>query len=945
MNDLYASGNTRNPRAIVVCDIPTDRAYANRAPMSGPCMKLFREQAEQCGFTAADFAFLIPSPPLTEDAALTDKRTREYLDRYREEFLQRLQTLIGTGASLLIYMGKFAGYQTMGRDVKITKVRGQIEPENEFGIPLLPLLSPGNVLRRPEMADIYDSDFRIAASFKDAGWTAEQYSARRLTGSWSWCLDLEEAGIDLDNPPAALALDIETVGLKFYDPAFRVLTVQLSWQAGQAIVIPLDMTYFNNPDMRGETTRHLPRLTNRLRDRILNQLRRLLGNPAVGVTGHNAKFDLHGLSTVGVEVANWAHDTVQLAFVVDDNMQIKGLDACARRWLPEMANYAEGFNTSVNKDRMDLVPHDVMLPYAGGDADVARRLARVLVPLAMQDARNYNCYLRVQMPALRQFLRMEKEGIGVNEASLRELMAVVKEQHAELNRSLLEQIPDVVKRRHLEANPKKKPDKVLSFTRAEFIIDALFKPRIQGGRGHRPRVWTDETAMLPDINQRIPSVSAKQHLIYFDEDPFVTDLIDLVRLNKLSTTYLGNPGGFEYTPVKLLKSGKAFASAAQAILDKEGLCEEVTYEEATGEAPDTERYWIPAGPKTLVFDSQSRLWWKTYTAPSGFWKYLSEDCAIHPGFHLERTTTGRSSSTDPNGQNLPKRGRTPRLKILVKSYRKVFRPRDGWVLIEADLSQAELRLVAWEANETTMRRIYREGGDIHATTGAKVMGINAEAFAALDKDTRDFKRFSAKSINFGFVYGMWWKRYMSFARTDYGLVVSPEEAEQIREDYFDLYNRLPGWHDRKKQFVREKGYVRSLHGALRRLPSIYSDDEGVQRESERQAINSTIQRFGSDLGLMGMSIFGRWCPWELMHPIGFIHDAVLIQAQPEYADEAMQSIKWCLQNVPLQEWFGITSPIPLLADVSCGPSLGEVEERADIAEVRPLWLPEDFASR
>lgn len=125
--------------------------------------------------------------------------------------------------------------------------------------------------------------------------------------------------------------------------------------------------------------------------------------------------------------------------------------------------------------------------------------------------------------------------------------------------------------------------------------------------------------------------------------------------------------------------------------------------------------------------------------PTGFWKYIYED-RIHPSFLLHRTVTGRTASADPNAQNFPKRG------PLAKAYRKIFVPSDGYVFVECDLSQAELRIAAWMANDPAMLRIYREGGDIHAATAAAVMGITLEAFNALPSEVKKAKRQQAKAV-------------------------------------------------------------------------------------------------------------------------------------------------------------------------------------------------------
>lgn len=101
--------------------------------------------------------------------------------------------------------------------------------------------------------------------------------------------------------------------------------------------------------------------------------------------------------------------------------------------------------------------------------------------------------------------------------------------------------------------------------------------------------------------------------------------------------------------------------------------------------------------------------------------------------------TGRTASADPNAQNFPKRG------PLAKAYRKIFIPTDGYVFVECDLSQAELRIAAWMANDAAMLKVYRDGGDIHAATAAAVMGITLEQFDALPSEVKKAKRQQAKA--------------------------------------------------------------------------------------------------------------------------------------------------------------------------------------------------------
>lgn len=227
------------------------------------------------------------------------------------------------------------------------------------------------------------------------------------------------------------------------------------------------------------------------------------------------------------------------------------------------------------------------------------------------------------------------------------------------------------------------------FSRPAFVSDILFS---EDGFGLIPRVFTKSTKNLKEEDQ-IPSTSAKDHLPYFADIPFVAQYMDFTRLQKLRGTYVGTP----FLPA-----------------------EDVEQEDGS----------------IVHYDDEE---------PTGFWKYIHNG-RIHPSFLLHRTVTGRTASANPNAQNFPKRGKGG-MKEVVKAFRRVFKAPEGWSLLEADLSQAELRVAAWMANERTMINLYRNGADLHAATAARSMGLTPEQFFALDKETRDMKRFQAKAVN------------------------------------------------------------------------------------------------------------------------------------------------------------------------------------------------------
>lgn len=313
----------------------------------------------------------------------------------------------------------------------------------------------------------------------------------------------------------------------------------------------------------------------------------------------------------------------------------------------------------------------------------------------------------------------------------------------------------------------------------------------------------------------------------------------------------------------------------------------------------------------------------------GFKKKYIHNGLVRPTYSLWTAVTGRTASEDPNGQNFPKRGK------LAKAYRRVYIPPPGYFVIEADLSQAELRLAADAANEQTMLSIYRSGGDIHKETALIVMGISKAQFERLSDEEQGLARFKAKAVNFGFVYGMGWKKFIGYAKTQYGVEFTEEEAQHIRDGFFRKYPGLAKWHAKIRAEVRQNMQVRSYSGRIRHLPMIESEEEYIQQEAERQAINSPIQEFASSLGVMAMSRLDEEIDPECLRPVAFVHDAIYCYVKKEYLDWGARTLKWYMESNPIEECFGVRMKCPIVADVSFGENFGDTNELKGLRIVEP----------
>jgi len=294
-------------------------------------------------------------------------------------------------------------------------------------------------------------------------------------------------------------------------------------------------------------------------------------------------------------------------------------------------------------------------------------------------------------------------------------------------------------------------------------------------------------------------------------------------------------------------------------------------------------------------------------------------CFTMPKDTLVVRHNGRVHITN-NSQNFPKRGEN------ATRYRRLFIAPPGHYILEADLSQAELRISADMARDHTMLSIYRNNGDIHTSTALIVMGVTQAQFDRLEHKEQKLARFKAKAVNFGFIYGMGWRKFIGYAKTQYGVEFTEKEAQRIRAAFFDTYSALPQWHARMREFVRQHGFVRSYSGRIRHLPTIGSAEEFIQQEAERQAINSPVQEFGSSLGVMATGRINEEIDDRYLAPVAFVHDAIYCYVPCEYLLWGARMLKWYMESNRIEEWFGVRLQVPIVADVGFGVNMGDTYE-------------------
>ena len=323
-----------------------------------------------------------------------------------------------------------------------------------------------------------------------------------------------------------------------------------------------------------------------------------------------------------------------------------------------------------------------------------------------------------------------------------------------------------------------------------------------------------------------------------------------------------------------------------------------------------------------------RKWKKYLSTYLGPW--IRKGPVLHANYGFTATDTGRLNSTMVrNTRREKKLGATLHQCPRDHFIRNLITARNpDWCVVAADLSQIELRLVAHAAQEPTMIKIFNAGEDIHLSTAQTL------AHGEIDKETR--KR--AKAVNFGFVYGMWAKKFVAYAKEKFGIDLSQHEGELYREAFFDKYAGLSLWHSRVEHFVASNGYIDSVFGRRRHLPGARYDsglEDWLRREAIRQGINSPIQSAGSDLNLfINNLISSRQLKWDFkIDPskcfmVGSAHDSQIFECRRDYVPELKAGIKYTLDNLPVAKYFGFNFRVPILMDVTAYEDCWEGKEMA-----------------
>ena len=290
------------------------------------------------------------------------------------------------------------------------------------------------------------------------------------------------------------------------------------------------------------------------------------------------------------------------------------------------------------------------------------------------------------------------------------------------------------------------------------------------------------------------------------------------------------------------------------------------------------------------------------TYADGLLKAMDSDGRVRTSFQMTVTATGRLSSTEPNLQNIPTR------TDLGSEIRKMFIPADGCVLVDADYSQIELRLLAHISGDEGMREAFLSGGDFHAETAAKV-------FHVAPQDVTHEMRRRAKAVNFGIVYGI-----SAFSLSqDIGSTVA--EAKAYMEAYFATFPGVRKYMDAVVEKARETGFVETLFHRRRDLPELTSSNRNLRAFGERVALNMPIQGTAADIMKLAMIAVWRRLKDDLPQArlVLQVHDELIVECPEADAPEVARILAEEMERV-------VTLSVPLTAEAHWGKNWLEAKD-------------------
>ena len=588
------------------------------------------------------------------------------------------------------------------------------------------------------------------------------------------------------------SVDFETNAEGIYKDTFKPTILSVSFQVGSGCSIPLQ--HFD------ESVKEIPWL------KWLQYFgRRVVENPNIVKVAQNFKFDNQIFVKYGIYVRGTVIDTMLAKYLLNEEKP-HGLKPMVAKYLPEFADYEK-------YDKFETIPWDKkplepLARYGCMDTDFTLRLA-LFLEKKLIDKGFYNLYRNLIMPASKVLQDAETNGLPIDLSfndflqdkyskliqetndklrSVRQIKRYQKYSLEQRKQVYIDKLTQEIE--ELSGDPKK----VKSIKNREDKISRILAGEYK---------TNDEKKLIEPVN--FNSTKQMVDLLYISPKGFKFPIVEYTKDKKNKPT--NNPSTSEDTLLKILDQDKS--GFIKALLDLRGL------------------------------DKMN----STYIV--GLRELVQSDNKVHPTFLISGTTSGRLSSRNPNGQNIPKVMVNPDIK-------KQFIPPPGKLFLTYDYSQAELRILAHLAKEETMLEWFRTGKDIHLASACKKYHEDYDTILKIYEDEQHElyplwkkRRKQAKTINFGIVYEQSAHKLAESLSTPEEKV-EDSEGQQFLDEYFTTFPKIKKFMDKQHKFMEKHGYCVSLFGRRRRCPKVYSDNFSEYLEALRQCVDEETEALTTD---------------------------------------------------------------------------------------------------
>nr|DAV30245.1 MAG TPA: DNA POLYMERASE [Caudoviricetes sp.] len=675
------------------------------------------------------------------------------------------------------------------------------------------------------------------------------------------------------------SVDFETNAKGIYTDEFKPTILSVSFQVGSGVSIPLQ--HFD------ESVSFLQK-----NDLWLSWLqyfgRKVIENPNIVKVGWNWKFDNQIFVKYGIYARGTVIDGMLAKYLLNEERP-NGLKDMVRRYLPEFGDYEK-------YDKFDNIPWDKkplepLCRYGCMDVDFTLRLS-IFLEAKLIEKGFYSLYRHLIMPASKVLQSAECHGLPLDKG-LNESLQVKYNNLIETFTNKLYSIPQVIK--YEKYTKKERKDKYINKLREEI-------EELSSQTGKERQIKTRE--------QKISRVLVGEYVT--KEEKALDNPVNFKSTKQMVDLLFISPKGFKFPILAYTKDEKTKRDTSNPSTSEDVLVKLKAYDKSSFIDTLLELRGVSTINSTFIV---------------GLGNLIQSDGCVHPTFLIHGTTSGRLSSREPNGQNIPKTMVNPDVKLqFITPPNKLF--------LTYDYSQAELRILAHLAKEDTMLEWFRTGKDIHLASACKKYHEDYDKIIKIYEDEQHpehklwkKRRKQAKTINFGIVYEQSAPKLAESLSTPEE-VVSAEEGQEFLDDYFCTFPKIKKFMEKQHKFMEKNGYCVSLFGRRRRCPQVYSEKYGEYLEALRQSTNMPCQSAASDMALFAsVIVYEKVKKGELppMDEVDTVHDSVYQFIEPKYlTPDTIYGIWDICRNPSTKKYFGFSiDDVDMSMDFTVGRNMAE----------------------